>query len=1088
MARKPDPRRPSREEAFRQFDDFKERVREAYPLDRAIEDFSGTRFVDKSGSPQRRACCPFHTENTPSFNVRPGDGFYKCFGAGCNAGGDLFTFIMDYCGVSFPDAVRMASSNVGIDPPDGFEQPSRKTAPVVRRKPGTVADRRTHPAQLRDNDMTVIPENITHPREGRFFEGWHPGNAVKDPQVKRYKPAMVHDYRDIDGNLLISILRIEFSGDRGKIFMPFRFGDIPEEAPDKLAIDKETRKGWVIKGPSPDTRRPVYGMEKAREWARNGGRNVLVVEGEKTCDAASRLVSQLEDGDKWLVLSPIGGASSALYPDWTGLLEVLSENGIDRARFVVWPDGDHPKEKRNGEVHDKVVEFGRDIIGGLASSIVRADLDPGNFDFVRVKPPENKENGWDLADAEDEGWSSDDVMSRINETSVPVTPEENYMSKNDSAEEAAASPSPFDGCHDDADVSVELHDTMGNFETDLPVPTPGGDLPSVPDKSGNDTTREIDETEIVDPYEDGGDDGIDPDILSLRENPYFRCLGNLGGVNYFMSLRSGEVFEIGPSQMRPPFFLHLAPGEFWIDRFPGVPDRNGNIRTDWEAVTNAIIKVSFYVGKWDPRKAVGQGAWIDKGRVVFNTGSQLWVEGAKTMLPREFDGELQYTLGQSCEMPDFDAPFSVESAEPRQFLDLIGRLNWSPEMRRISVMSLFGWLCIGPICGVLGWRPHLWLDGERGAGKSWVINHLIKPVLGDYAITVKADSSESGLRNTLNGLAFPLIFDEAEAEREDDKARIGKIIRLARHSASPDNAFVAQGVPGGGGQKHFAIASTFLMCSITPQLEQAADRTRFARARLGKGLGHHDFVEKVEMPAKDLLTPEFSRRMIARIVMRAKDMAKVFDHMERGLRARNIEARMADVYGTFLAGAWLLLEDGIPENHHAAMQWADATFDVLGEISAHASEISEDKDHKRVFDALMGSEIRAESAAFGARNYVMGEIIEMALGVYDYDDGLEKDEAAGRLSRIGIRLGKDGKVADDRQEADALLIHKNSPALTKILEKTPYANSYADVMRQTKGVRNGKTIRFSGLGPARCVEVPLEHLSLSGDDLNGGEE
>lgn len=1078
MARKPQGKRLSRDEIFRLNADFKERVKDAYPIDRAIEDFSGTRFIDKPGAPQRRACCPFHNEKTPSFNVRPGQGFYKCFGVGCNAGGDIFRFIMDYQGVSFPDALRMAAEKAGIDPPDGIEMPSAKRSPVVRRKPGNVEDRRTHPSLLRENDMITVPEGVRTPAAGGSFEGWHLGNATRSPQARRYFPAMVHEYRDIDNNLLISILRIELSRGKGKIFMPFRLGPLPAEAPDRLAVDQESRTGWLIKGPTPDSKRPIYGMEEARDWVAGGGRNILVVEGEKTRDAARRLMADHPQADQWIILSPIGGGSAALHADWSAIIDLLKRSDDEDVRCFVWPDGDHPKEKNNGEIHDKVKEYGRDIIGGLATAMLRAGTAPDRSEFLRVTPPEGRENGWDLADAETEGWTATDMLSRITEASVKIFPEERYMTTRNPATEEAPTPSPFDETHDDADMAVGLHDALDDFETDLPAPGEGDD----------EGAREIEADDIVDPWVDGGGDGMDPDILAVRENSYFRCLGHLKSVNYFMSLRSGEVFEIGPSQMRAPFFLHLAPGEFWLERFPGPADRNGHIRTDWDAVMNAIIKGSLDVGKWDPRNAVGQGAWLDNGRIVFNTGSHLWVEKEGSMRPAEFNGKLQYTLGQSCEMPAFETPFTAESPEPRELLDLISRLNWTQEMSRISVMSLFGWLCIGPICGVLKWRPHLWLDGERGAGKSWVINHLIKPVLGDYSVTVKADSSESGLRNTLNGLAFPLIFDEAEAEREDDKARIGKIIRLARHSASPDDAFVAQGVPGGGGHKNFAIASTFLMCSITPQLQQAADQTRFARARLGKGLGHHDFVDSVEIPAEKLLTSEFSRRMIARIVMRAKDLSPVFSAMQQGLRSQRIEARMADVYGTFLAGAWLFLEDGVPASHHAAMQWADDTFNVLGEIIEHASEIKEDKDHKRVIDLILGADIRAESNAFGARNYIMGEIVEMALGLYDQEDGLTPEEAAGRLSRMGIRMGRDGAVAEDVSQATSLLIHKNSPALVRILEKTPYGGSYADVMKQAKGVRNGNTTRFSGFRPARCIEVPLEHLSLSGDDLNGGEE
>ena len=48
--------------------------------------------------------CPFHNEKTPSFHVSPDKQLYHCFG--CGAGGNVFTFIMEYENMSFPEAVR----------------------------------------------------------------------------------------------------------------------------------------------------------------------------------------------------------------------------------------------------------------------------------------------------------------------------------------------------------------------------------------------------------------------------------------------------------------------------------------------------------------------------------------------------------------------------------------------------------------------------------------------------------------------------------------------------------------------------------------------------------------------------------------------------------------------------------------------------------------------------------------------------------------------------------------------------------------------------------------------------------------------
>jgi len=57
--------------------------------------------------------CPFHSEKTPSFNVSPEKGFFKCFG--CGKGGDLFTFVQWIDHVSFGEALRMLADRAGVD-------------------------------------------------------------------------------------------------------------------------------------------------------------------------------------------------------------------------------------------------------------------------------------------------------------------------------------------------------------------------------------------------------------------------------------------------------------------------------------------------------------------------------------------------------------------------------------------------------------------------------------------------------------------------------------------------------------------------------------------------------------------------------------------------------------------------------------------------------------------------------------------------------------------------------------------------------------------------------------------------------------
>ena len=60
--------------------------------------------------------CPFHNEKSPSFSVSPNKPMYYCFG--CGAGGNVFTFIMEYENQTFPEAVKILADRAGIALPE----------------------------------------------------------------------------------------------------------------------------------------------------------------------------------------------------------------------------------------------------------------------------------------------------------------------------------------------------------------------------------------------------------------------------------------------------------------------------------------------------------------------------------------------------------------------------------------------------------------------------------------------------------------------------------------------------------------------------------------------------------------------------------------------------------------------------------------------------------------------------------------------------------------------------------------------------------------------------------------------------------
>jgi len=77
----------------------------------------------KKGGANYLACCPFHTEKTPSFTVSPAKQFYHCFG--CGAHGNAISFLIEYQGLGYVEAVKDLAESVGMKMPE-FEPRTKK--------------------------------------------------------------------------------------------------------------------------------------------------------------------------------------------------------------------------------------------------------------------------------------------------------------------------------------------------------------------------------------------------------------------------------------------------------------------------------------------------------------------------------------------------------------------------------------------------------------------------------------------------------------------------------------------------------------------------------------------------------------------------------------------------------------------------------------------------------------------------------------------------------------------------------------------------------------------------------------------------
>ncbi len=106
--------------SFARQTEIKNRVRESTDIVRLI----GENIELKKAGANYLGLCPFHAEKTPSFSVSPAKQFFHCFG--CGESGDVFSFMMKFHRLSFPEALKELARRAGIDLPERDLSPAER--------------------------------------------------------------------------------------------------------------------------------------------------------------------------------------------------------------------------------------------------------------------------------------------------------------------------------------------------------------------------------------------------------------------------------------------------------------------------------------------------------------------------------------------------------------------------------------------------------------------------------------------------------------------------------------------------------------------------------------------------------------------------------------------------------------------------------------------------------------------------------------------------------------------------------------------------------------------------------------------------
>jgi len=303
------------------------------------------------------ACCPFHSEKTPSFTVSQTKQFYHCFG--CGAHGTAIGFVMEYSGIGFVDAVKELAQGVGMSVPEERSERSQRRADESEDLHGVLLAA----ARFYRTALKTAPRAIDYlKRRGlsgdiakRFGIGYAPDNwqnleavfpdynakalaaagLVKQNEGRRYdlfRDRIMFPIVDVRGNVIGFGGRVLDSGEPKYL-----------NSPETSVFEKG---------------RELYGLYQARRAIRDAGR-VLVVEGYMdvvalaqhgvqyavatlgTATTASHVQKLLRQSDE--VVFCFDGDAAGRRAAWRALEVSLADLADGKqVRFLFLPQGEDP--------------------------------------------------------------------------------------------------------------------------------------------------------------------------------------------------------------------------------------------------------------------------------------------------------------------------------------------------------------------------------------------------------------------------------------------------------------------------------------------------------------------------------------------------------------------------------------------------------------------------------------------------------------------------------------------------------------------------------------------------------------------------
>jgi putative DNA primase/helicase len=506
------------------------------------------------------------------------------------------------------------------------------------------------------------------------------------------------------------------------------------------------------------------------------------------------------------------------------------------------------------------------------------------------------------------------------------------------------------------------------------------------------------------------------------ENEYYRALGYTsdGALRYwFLSTNTETIQHYSSAALETTAAItEIAPLPYWES---GPYKQRSGLNT--KGIAESLRIECRAAGYFDPTKVRGRGAWLEGKKVIIHAGDKLIVEGE----PMPLSAHKSKFVYQKRQELGVTLPEPMPSPQAKKLFDIISMFAWEDNN---AAKLLTGWIALAPFSGVLDWRPHIWLTGSAGTGKSWILSEVIRPALGQFHLAVQSRSTEAAIRQAVGQDALAVVYDEFETENANDYERVAAITELARSASSNNSGAIMKG-SANGISSGFLVRSCFCFASIAQSMSQQSDISRITTLSLKK---NNRSFEEIKQAVQELFSENWAAAFHSRMI---KNMSNVLANVRTFRQAAaNVlgNSRAGDQIGTMCGGYYSVMRTG-------KIALAEAEKWVKDNNFSDALRVSQTQtDEYRCLRMILEIDIPI-GGKHSVRKRTMGQIIGFMNGEDKEDlESFGFSEITKTLERHGV----------DVTPLEIIVAHDNT-LLKAALRNTPWANSYGKILSRLPG-------------------------------------